>query len=153
MPISLCVSLEKEQGFCSKTMLLLLNCSSHVFAYSSFPDQQLSEPAPWNSGRTMEAESGPFPKNKKWLTQKGFCAQDPARLQYLRISSEEWLEYSIANLFSLWLRDSICRPDSISHYNAGVRRSPGQNIFCEWKNFPLYYIVSLAIVGRRYVHV
>ena len=27
----------------------------------------------------MEVERGPFPKNKKWGTQKGFCAQEPHR--------------------------------------------------------------------------
>ena len=27
----------------------------------------------------MEAEGGPFPKNKKWGIQKGFCAQEPHR--------------------------------------------------------------------------
>ena len=39
---------------------------------------------PLNSGKVMEAEGGPLPKNKKWGTQKGFCAQerhrDPTRL-------------------------------------------------------------------------
>ena len=51
----------------------------HDFLTASppFPDQQLSEPAPWDSGKVVEAERGPSPKNKKWGPQKGFCAQDP----------------------------------------------------------------------------
>ena len=47
-----------------------------VFASSSFLDQWLSEPDPWNSGKAMEAEWGQFPKNKKLGTQNGFCAQE-----------------------------------------------------------------------------
>ena len=79
MPISLGVSLEREQGSCPKTVLLFLDCSSLGFASLSFLDQQLSEPAPRNSGKAVEAEGGLFPKNKKWGTHKGFCAQDPHR--------------------------------------------------------------------------
>ena len=65
--------------FLPKAALLFLDSSSLVSASPPFPDQQLSEPAPWNSGKAMEAEWGPFPKNKKWGTQKGFCAQEPHR--------------------------------------------------------------------------
>ena len=46
MPTSLCVSLEREPGSCPKAVLSFLNCSSLVSASASFPDQQLSKPAP-----------------------------------------------------------------------------------------------------------
>ena len=36
----------------------------------------------------MEAEGGPFPKNKKLGTQKGFCAQEPHRVL---LSYNGWL--------------------------------------------------------------
>ena len=79
MPILLCVFLEREPGSCPKAVLLFLDCSSLVFASPSFPDQQLSEPVPRNSGKVMVAERGPFPKNKKWGTQKSVCAHEPHR--------------------------------------------------------------------------
>ena len=79
IPTSLCVSLEREPGPCPKSILLFLDCSSLVFAFPSFPDQQLFEPDPWNSGKAMKAEVSPFPKNRKWGIQKGFCAQEPLR--------------------------------------------------------------------------
>ena len=44
-----------------KAVLLFLDCSSLVFASPPFPDQQLFEPALWNSEK---------------VTQKGFCAQE-----------------------------------------------------------------------------
>ena len=44
-----------------KAELLFLDCSSLVFASPPFPDQQLFEPALWNSEK---------------VTQKGFCAQE-----------------------------------------------------------------------------
>ena len=71
MPILLCVSLEREPGPCPKAVLLFLDYSSFVSAFPSFPDQQLLEPVPWNAGKVMEAECGPFPRNEKWGTQKG----------------------------------------------------------------------------------
>ena len=74
--------------FLPKAALLFLDSSSLVSASPPFPDQQLSEPALWNSGKAMEAEWGPFPKNKKQGTHKDFRAQEPhsasARFQYLR---------------------------------------------------------------------
>ena len=76
MPVLLCVSLEREPGSLPKSVLLLLDCLSLVFPSPPFPDLQLSEPVLRNSGKVMEAEWGPFPKNKKWGTQKGFCAQE-----------------------------------------------------------------------------
>ena len=79
MPTSLSVSLEREPGSFPKTVLLFLNCFSLVFAFSSFPDQQLSEPVPRNSGKVLVAERGPFPKNEKRGTQKCFYAQEPYR--------------------------------------------------------------------------
>ena len=70
---------ERGPGPCPKDVLLFLDYSPLVFAFPSFPDKQLSEPAPWKSGKAMEAEWGPFPKNKKKGTQRGFCAQEPLR--------------------------------------------------------------------------
>ena len=72
MPILLCVFLEREPGSCPKAILMLLEGSSP-------PDQQLSEPVPRKSEKVMVAELGPFPKNKKWVTQKGFCALETHR--------------------------------------------------------------------------
>ena len=80
MPISLCASLEGEWGSCPKAVLLFLDCSSLVSTSPLLPHPQLSEPVPGNSGEVMEAEGGPFPKNKKWGTQKGFCDQKPHRV-------------------------------------------------------------------------
>ena len=45
--------------------LLFLDYSYLVFVSPSFPDQWLSEPAPWNSEKVMETEWGAFPENKK----------------------------------------------------------------------------------------
>ena len=55
MPILLCVYLVREAGPCPKAVLLLLDCSSLVFASLSFPDQQLCEPLPRSSRKVMEA--------------------------------------------------------------------------------------------------
>ena len=79
MLVLLCVFLEREPGSCPKAVVLFLDWSSLVFPPSSFHHQQLSGPVPRNSGNVMVAEWGPFPKNKKWGTQKGSCAQDPHR--------------------------------------------------------------------------
>ena len=87
MPVLLCVFLEREPGSCPKAVLLFLGCSFLVSVSSSFPDQQLSEPVPWNSGKVMEAEWGLILKKKKWGTQKGFCAQEPHRAMTSFISS------------------------------------------------------------------
>ena len=73
MPILLCVSLEREPESCPKTALLLLNGSSLFFASHSFPDQQLSKPAPWNSGKAMVV----VPKTKKWGMLKAFVPRSP----------------------------------------------------------------------------
>ena len=73
----MCSPWRGESGSCLKAALLFLDCSSLVSLSPSFPDQQLSEPASWNSGEVMESEWGPFPKNKKWETQEGSCAQEP----------------------------------------------------------------------------
>ena len=56
MPMLLCVFLEQEPEFCPKAVLLFLDYFSLVSASPSIPDQQLSEPAPGNSGKAMEAE-------------------------------------------------------------------------------------------------
>ena len=46
-------------------------------AIPCFPDQQLPEPAPRSSGKVMEGEWGPFPKNKKWDHRKAFVPRSP----------------------------------------------------------------------------
>ena len=56
MPILLCVYLVREAGPCPKAVLLLLDCSSLVFASLSFPDHQQSQPVPRNSGKVTVAE-------------------------------------------------------------------------------------------------
>ena len=55
MSILFCLFLEKEPASCPKAVLLL-DGSSVVFASSSFPDQQLSQPAPGISGKVVVAE-------------------------------------------------------------------------------------------------
>ena len=51
--------------------------SSLVSASLPFPDEQLLEPALWNSGKTMEAERGLFPREMGG--HKDFCDQEPHR--------------------------------------------------------------------------
>ena len=75
-------------------VLLFLDGSSLVFVSPSFPDQQLSELAPWNSGKSMVAELVPYSKNKKCGTEKGFCAQEPPRAllsyKYTLVTYSPW---------------------------------------------------------------
>ena len=47
----------EETRTLSKAALWFLDCSSLVSAAPPFPDQQLLEPALWNSGKVMEAEA------------------------------------------------------------------------------------------------
>ena len=79
-PISLYEIPATEPVPCSKAVLLFLDYSFLVSASSSFPDWQLLEPELWNSGKVKEAEWRLFPTNKKWGTQKSFCAQDLQRI-------------------------------------------------------------------------
>ena len=51
--------------------------SSLASAAPPFPNQQLSEPAHWNSRKIMEAEWSLFPVTEKWGTQKGFVPRSP----------------------------------------------------------------------------
>ena len=74
--ILFCIFLEGEPAPRPQAALLCLDGSSLVSASPPFPEQQPSEPAPWNSGKVLEAEGGPFPKNKKQRTQKSLCAQE-----------------------------------------------------------------------------
>ena len=55
MPMSLCVFLEGEPGSCPKAVLWFLDYS-FLCKSSPFPNQQLPEPAPWTSGKAMEAD-------------------------------------------------------------------------------------------------
>ena len=115
MSTPLFVPLEREPGSCFKVVLLSLDCSSLVFVSHSFPNKQLSEPASWNVGKTMEYERVTFPKNKEWGTQKGFCVQGPAWLQKLRV-----IFYSVDKTEDLGLRDSISSNTEIT-----LLRRPG----------------------------
>ena len=63
--ILLRVPLEGEPGPCPKAALFYLGFSSLVSAFPPFPDQQLFEPAHWNSGKVMEAERSLFPVIKE----------------------------------------------------------------------------------------
>ena len=75
---------------CPKAVLLCLDGSSLVSTSPPFPDQPLSEPAPWISGKAMEAEWAPCPKSKKWGTQKGLCAQEPHRALLGSKTKNKW---------------------------------------------------------------
>ena len=77
MPTSWCVSLEREEGSCPKAVLLFLDYSSLGFASPSFPDQQLSEPAPWNSGKTMELNEAHFLKARNGGHRNAFVPRTP----------------------------------------------------------------------------
>lgn len=48
--------LQEESGPCPEAILLFLDCSSFVFVFLPFPDEQLFESALWNSGEVKEAE-------------------------------------------------------------------------------------------------
>ena len=77
MLTSLCVSLEREPGSCPKAVLLFLDCFSLVSASPSFPDQQLSEPAPWNSGRSERLNEAYFLKTRHGGHRKAFVPRKP----------------------------------------------------------------------------
>lgn len=105
MPVLLCVSLEREPESCPKPVLLFLDYlfSSLVFASPLFPDQQLSEPVPWNSGKAMEAEWGPFPKNRNGGHGKVFVPPNGARLGLtLLLICEHCLCRALSHCFSKW---------------------------------------------------
>ena len=51
-----CIFLEEDPGHCPKAALVSSDCSSLVSVSPPFPDEQLFEPALWNSGTVMEAE-------------------------------------------------------------------------------------------------
>ena len=48
--------LQEESGPCPEAILLFLDCSSFVFVFLPFPEEQLFESALWNSGKVKEAE-------------------------------------------------------------------------------------------------
>ena len=62
-----------------------------VFASPPFPDQQLAEPASWNSEKVMEAEWGPLPKNKKQGTRESCCAQEPHKSTFMKVRGSGYL--------------------------------------------------------------
>ena len=68
---------EDPRPYPRKATLLFLGCCCFVSASPPFPNQQLFEPACWNSGKVLEAECSRFPVIKERETQKGFCAQEP----------------------------------------------------------------------------
>ena len=134
MPPSLCVFLEKEPASCPKAVLSFLDCSSPVFASPSFPDQQLSEPAPWNSGKATEAEWGPFPKNKNWGTQKGFCAQEPHKAL---------LGYTFWQCSSIyWMEVCFQTPSTVCDHT-------GISVIWTWRRWPFPEVGRGASEGRK----
>ena len=141
MPPSLWVSLEREPGSCSKAVLLFLDCSSLVFASPPFPDQHLSELVPRNSGKSMEAEWDPVRKNKKWGTQKGFCAQEPHRalpgynigcnkdcISYQRDRKIDYSRYNFWITFSLGKKEKL-KPNLVSYIGLIPNEFKSPNIF------------------------
>lgn len=60
-------------------VLLFLDYSSLVFASPTLPEQQLSEPTTWNSGKAMKAERGPFPKKKEMGDTERLVPRGPTR--------------------------------------------------------------------------
>lgn len=56
----------------------------HTSIYLSIYLYKITPPLPatglWNSVKVLDAEWSLFPTNKKWETQKGFCAQEPHRV-------------------------------------------------------------------------
>ena len=87
-----------EPGPCPRAVLLL-DCFSLVSASPPFPDQQLTEPTPWNSGTATEAVWGPFPKNEKWGTQTALYAQESHRAL---LSCSSWDELRKCYNHNLW---------------------------------------------------
>ena len=73
--ILLCLFLEEESGTCPKPALLFLDGSSLVSASPPFPDQQLSEPALWNLGKTLKAEAYSLKTRNEGHSKA--CAQEP----------------------------------------------------------------------------
>ena len=102
-----------------------------MHASPPFSDWQLFEPALWNSERVMEAECVLFLKNKKWRTQKIFCAQEPHKsplsfirlfnlvksqffwnnlpIEHLLTSPGMWsVEHCLGKKVTYYIRDSFC---------------------------------------------
>ena len=67
--ILLCVSLDVELEPSPKAALLFLDFSSLVTVSPPFPNQQLFEPALWNSGKIMEAEAYFLQVLAPWLAR------------------------------------------------------------------------------------
>ena len=80
MPMSFCYPLRGSQDPAPR-LYCFFHWSPFVFASPSLPNQKLSESAPGNSGKAMEAEWGPFLKNKKCEASKGI-----AQLQWLAVT-------------------------------------------------------------------
>ena len=89
-----CVSLEGEPGPCPEAALLSLDSSSLVSASPPFPDEQLSEPALWHSGKVFEAEA--YSLKMRNGGHKGLCVQEP-HWALLWLKDQESGHYSVAN--------------------------------------------------------
>ena len=88
---------------------------------------------------------------KTWKTLIVIFCGPLLMVWYIKMSYEEWLEQSIANL-SFWSWSYIPRWDSISHYNEAVRSGPGHIASYESKSFRVYWVVSLTPIGSRHVY-
>ena len=152
--MSLYVSLERAPRSHPKSVLLLLDCYSLVSASPPFPDQQLSKPV-LHSGKAMVAEGRPFPKNKKWGTQKGSCSQEPHRAVSGFRSNEFWVVHRLRDFYvnkygsylafstsyldnGNWVRRTRKSRDGVNR--TGIRGSAGvfwylRRAINSWKNY------------------
>ena len=101
--ILLCVSLEVEPGPCPKAALLSLGGFSLFSTSPPFPDQQLFEPALWNSGKV-----------KKWGTQKGFCAQEHHKVLFSFNINSLVLSMALEKVVRQKSENTICTPEVVS---------------------------------------
>ena len=113
--ILLCILLEKELGSSPKTALLSLDYSSLVYASPPFPDQQLFEPALWNSGKVMEAEAYSL-KTKSGGHRKSCVPRSPTVTRLQNINGKK--KKKIPSGVPLWhsgLRILHCHCSSSGH--------------------------------------
>ena len=73
-----CVSFEAEPGPCPKAALLFFGGFSLVSVSPPFPGQQLFEPALWNLGKVMEAETY-FLQTRNRRHKQASVARSPTR--------------------------------------------------------------------------
>ena len=77
MPRSLCVSLEGEPGSCPKSVLLLLSCSSLVFASPPFHISSCLNLLLGTQGRPRRLNEAHFLKTRNGGHSKAFVSRSP----------------------------------------------------------------------------